>query len=375
MRWFVFLLALFLAAPDPANAAPVFGLLAAAGKLTILGLSVKSLGFRLLVTVGLSILARTRRKTPRPPGIRIDNPTGGGTNPQTFLLGRTASEGNMSCPTYSHGTVGGTPLAYLTVVRDFGDVAGISLRRVMIDDEYVTLGTTAHPDYGLPITDFNENGTDYAWVKFYDGTQTVADPFMLSAYGSHPDFPWSADMVGTGVPHAIFTFRSNTSRWRQAPKIRCEFDDIPLYDPRKDTTVGGSGLHRWGDISTYEATDNPQVMKYNIHRGIVLPDGNIWGGEAVEEDLPLSNWFAAMNACDLVADGETMPQYQAGLEVGVNEKPADVLEEFDKACAGQSVEIGGTANFFDRLHLSCFHNASTANLSAHATTRRQPIIH
>ncbi len=342
MRWFLFLCALFLAAPLPANAGPMLlGLLVGPGTFTIAGLAINSLGFRLLATVALSALARAMQPKPTQPGIRSEYPSGGGTNAQTFMLGRIASAGNKTSPPYSHGSAGGTPNAYLTLVRDFGDMPGTSLNRVMINDEYVTLDTVAHADFGYPILEFRESGTDYGWVKFYDGSQTVADPFMLATFGADPDYPWTADMVGTGVPYGLFTFRFNRERFSQVPKVICEFDGIPLYDPRLDTSVGGTGSHRWADPATWEQTTNPQVHKYNILRGLTLPDGNIWGGEAAEEDLPLSNWFAAMNVCDVVADGEATAQYQAGLEVAVDQAPADIIDELDKACSGQTVEMGG----------------------------------
>ncbi|MGK3946306.1 hypothetical protein ABK046_49130, partial [Streptomyces caeruleatus] len=34
-----------------------------------------------------------------------------------------------------------------------------------------------------------------------------------------------------------------------------EVDGAPLYDPRKDSTVGGSGSHRINDIATWEYTN------------------------------------------------------------------------------------------------------------------------
>lgn len=341
MRFAATIILAMLAFSGPAHAAGLVGLLAGPGTLTIAGLAVNSLGFRLLATVALSALSRALRKKPRPPGIQTQFPTDGGTNPQSFILGFYASEGNKTAPNYSHGSVGGTPLAYLTIIRDFGDVPGQTLSRVMINKEYVTLDETEHPDFGKPVIELREGSTDYAWVKYYDGTQVAADPYLLATYGADPDRPWTSEMIGLGVPYAIFTFRFNRDKFPGEPSIRAEFTGVPLYDPRKDTSVGGAGSHLWDDPSTFDATTNPQVIKYNILRGIELPDGAIWGGGVDEDDVPLSNWFAAMNACDAIADGETEAQYRAGFEVKVSDEPADVLKELDVACAGQTVEIGG----------------------------------
>ncbi|NOX39754.1 MAG: hypothetical protein GXP05_04370 [Alphaproteobacteria bacterium] len=342
------LLILLLTLAEPAQAGPLIGLLTGAagftGAITIAGIATTSLGFRLLATVALSAISRALQPKPKlqmPQGIRTQYPTAGGVTPQTFMLGYYASEGNRICPDYTFGSAGGTPNAYLVKIRDFGDVPGMSLGRVMINKQFVTLAAVAHPDYGFPVLDFREGTTDYAWVKYYDGSQIAADPFMLAQFGADPDYPWSADMVGTGICYAIFTFRYNRERFSDDPSLRCEFTGIPLYDPRKDTTVGGAGTHRWGTLATYQTTTNPQIMKYNILRGITLPDGSIWGGEAAAPDVPLSVWFAAMNECDVVANGETAPQFQAGLEISVDQEPADIIDELDKTCLGQTFEAGG----------------------------------
>jgi hypothetical protein len=106
-------------------------------------------------------------------------------------------------------------------------------------------------------------------------------------------------------------------------------------------SAGGAGAHRWGNSATYEPSTNNAVLAYNIQRGIVLPDLGIWGGRAEAEDLPLPNWFAAMNACDMTVGSPAVAQYQAGIEVRVDMEPAAILEELMKACTGQIAEVGG----------------------------------
>lgn len=298
---------------------------------------------RLLVSVASSALIQAlTTKKQRPPGIKTDVTQTGGTVPQSFVLGLYATAGTMVCPPMSHGSAGGTPNAYLTYVIDLGDIAGLEVSRIILNDEYVTLGAVAHPDYGLPV-----EGTyaGRAWVKLYDGSQTAADPMLLAKYGTYPERPWSTDMIGRGVPHAILTFRYDAKVWRGGlPTCRFEVTGLPLYDIRADSTAGGSGPQRWSDPSTWAVTDNPFVMIWNILRGIALPDGSTWGGGIEAADLDLASFSAAMNACDASAPtnaGGTEAQFRAGLEVGVDEQPADVIAELLKAASGQLAEIGG----------------------------------
>ncbi|WP_375227493.1 phage tail protein [Roseobacter sp. S98] len=301
---------------------------------------------RILTTVAFSVLRAALTRTDRPgttraPGIRTAQTQTGGTNPASFILGTYATEGSLAAPMMSHGTVGGVPNAYLTYVIELGDLPGQTLEGLYVDGEPVTLGASQHPDYGKP---FEGRFAGYGWVRFYDGTQTAADPMLLSKYAAHPDRPWGIDMVGQGICYAILTFRYKREVYSSFPKVRFVLGGIPLYDPRLDDSVGGTGPHRWADRSTWEQTDNPAVLIYNILRGIDLGGGYIWGGGSDAEDLPLASWWAQMNRADVAIAldaGGTERQYRASYEVLVDDEPAAVIEEILNACSGELSENGG----------------------------------
>lgn len=325
----------------PAVGAAIAGIFSSIGTAFAAGGFFTTFVGRLLLAVALSALQAALAPKPKEPGIKTKVTQTGGTNPQAFPLLKYAVGGTYACPPMTHGTAGRTPNAFLTYVIVLSDVAGCTLSRVLINNQYVTLGGVAHPDYGLPVTG---SMAGYAWVKFYDGSQTTADPMLVSRYGSYPERPWTSDMIGRGTAYAIVTFLYNRDIFPGLPRVRFEMNGIPLYDPRKDTTVGGSGAHRWANRATWEATVNPMVAVYNIMRGISLLDGSIYGGNFPAADLPLATWFGAMNECDLlVSDGAsgTEAQFRAGLEIAVDEEPADVIAELLKACTGQVADIGG----------------------------------
>lgn len=301
---------------------------------------------RLITAVAMTELSHALQKKPDMPiaGIKTQTTAGGGTNPVSFILGRYATAGVAVCPAMSHGMSGSgkVPNAYLTYVIAISDMPGVTLNRLVIDGEYATVGGTAHPDYGTPVA--VKGKSPAAWIKWYDGTQTVADPMLLSKYGSYPDRPWTSDMIGRGVTYAILTFGFDRQIFNSFPDVRFEVDGIPLYDPRKDDTAGGTGAQRWNNQATWAQTNNPMVMIYNIMRGVTLPDGAVWGGGSGAADLPAAEWFAAMNACDApvaLAAGGTEPRYRAGYEVTVDTEPAAVIDELLKSCSGQVADIGG----------------------------------
>lgn len=292
------------------------------------------------VSIGLSALARALAPKPRPAGISTETTTTGGTTPQKFILGRYATAGQLIAPPMSYGAAGKTPRAYLVYPLAVSCLPGVTLERVVINDDYVTLGA-AGANWGRPATG---DLAGYAWIDWRDGSQTAAHADLLAAFAADPDRPWSADMVGPGTAYAICRFKYNREVFNGLPALRFECLGIPLYDPRQDSTVGGTGAQRWSTPSTWTQTSNPAVMIYNILRGIALPDGQVWGGGIAAEDLPLASWFAAMNECDIaipLAAGGTEPQFRAGLEIALDDEPASVIEELLKACSGQIAEFGG----------------------------------
>lgn len=311
------------------------GFFATAGIGAAIGSAINSL----LTSVALSALSRAlgpKRGGAREAGLRTTSTMAGGTSPEGFILGWYATEGQLVCPPMSHGTVDKTPNAYLTYVIELGGIAGQGLDGLIIDGEPVTLGGTAHADYGLPVQGRFDGA---AWIKYYDGTQVAADPMLLAKYGTYPERPWTSNHIGAGLCYAILTFKRDPEIFSGYPKVRFVMTGIPLYDPRKDSTAGGSGAQRWGNKSTWSTSENPMVQAYNILRGITLPGGHVWGGEAAAADLSYAQWAAAMNDCDEISDGAA--RYRSGFEVLVEDEPYGVIEELLTACGGQLAEMGG----------------------------------
>jgi hypothetical protein len=324
-----------------------------------------TIGGRLLASVALGVvqyaIGTVLAKSQRGSGIQLDNTAVGGTNPLSFQLGTYATAGSAICPELVHGGAN----KYLNYVIAVSDVRGVALKRLMINGAYATISETSpHPDYGKRIVGTFESdedqitGTDSdgtpvvstvvdnkAWIRYYDGTQTTADAMLLSKYPAGSDFPWSSDMIGRDLCYAVLTFKHSSKVFTSKPSVRFEVGGIPLYDPRKDTTVGGSGSHRWGTVSTYEASDNPFVQIYNILRGVTLVGGVTWGGGCTADQLPLTNWFAAMNACDALvtnSGGSTEKRYRSGIEVFVSDEPASIITELLKVCSGEISNVAGT---------------------------------
>ncbi|WP_417627081.1 hypothetical protein, partial [Pararhodobacter aggregans] len=329
--------------------------------------AIGSIALRLLGSVALSALSQALAPKPKPSGLRNENTLSGGTTPEAWMLGATATGGTFVCPPMTHGSAGKTPNAFLTYVVELAGIPGHQLDGLILNGERVVIQATApHPDYGQRIGGAYEGR---AWIRYHDGTQTTADAMLLAKYPAPFVRPWSADMVGEGICYAVLTFQYDREVFQGWPQCRFELSSVPLYDPRRDSSVGGEGAHRWGQPATYEPSNNTAVQIYNAARGIALPSGDIWGGEIPAEDLPLPVWTAAMNVADAAADNGTggsapepgswleeliakllngwigqpgtEPLFRSGVEVQADDEPFAVIEELLKGCTGALTETGG----------------------------------
>lgn len=349
MRWIsllVLTLWLLVAGASGAHAGPIGVALAGIGSFLASGTILAQLALSAIFTavkIGISLLTKAK-ETNKEAGVSSDVTFGGKTS-ESFLIGRFATPGHLEYMN-TYGNVDKTPNAYLTTVLSMGDLpmAGTGL---WVDDKKIVLPdmSGAAPDEkGWPLSEFNVDGKDHLWVRFYDGSQTATPPFLLSKFGTDPNRPITADMIWRGVPLLIATARVNSEVFNSFPEYIIESSGIKLYDPRKDTTVGGSGAHRWGNQATYEPSNNNIVQAYNILRGIFYGTEHFWGGRCEAWQLPVANWMAAMNACDLaitLTGGGTEPQFQSGGEVFVEEEPLSVVEALIKGASGTFANLGG----------------------------------
>jgi hypothetical protein len=340
MTMFLALLAVLLVLPGAAAADPVsnaiFTWLATAGVPVGTATAIATATVQFIKGLGLSLLGQLFQEKPKVKqrGIQTEQTTTGDVTPLTFIVGRYSTEGHLIAPGYSRGK-NNKILTYIVGVSDI-PVTGLS-GRVAINGEWTDLVADGTDPDKYWFADLGD-GTK-GWLWFFDGTQTTAFQHLVDEYGSHPDRPWTTDHIIEGGAYAVMEFWFDREVYSGFPRFRFEIDGIPLYDPRKDSTVGGSGSHRWSDTSTWELTKNPQVINYNILRGITLPNGDIYGGLIPAEDLPLDNWFAAMNACDALIGSR--PTYEVGFEIDVSQEPFDVIKEMNKASFAQMSELGG----------------------------------
>ena len=308
-----------------------------------------AIGAALSVVGGL--IQKALAKKPEARGVQLQVEMGDD-KPVSAVIGRYATAGKRKY-IGTWGSAGKTPNAYVTDVIEIGNYpsfAGpLGLTSVWIGEHLcAVLWDQPHEDgRGYPIAQFRTaNGTDHLWIKYLDGSQTAADPFLLAKFGDDPDHPYTASMVGRGCQAVILTARFHRELFSGGlPQGLYEPHPVRMYDLRKDSTNGGAGPHRWNNPSTWEPTLNPMVQAYNIIRGMYYDGQWFYGGQNLAAHrLPASSWMPAMNECDKIVPikaGGTRPQFRSGLEIRGDVEPLDVLEELQLAANARIAEVGG----------------------------------
>lgn len=117
-----------------------------------------------------------------------------------------------------------------------------------------------------------------------------------------------------------------------APELKALIRGAKLYDPRKDSTMGGSGSHRSDDPATWEFSDNARLAAFDW---LTQPEG--WGFAV--GDFDLASWNHGFDLCDEVVplkNGATEPRYRIAATVNLHDEPRKaVLERLLAASDGQ----------------------------------------
>lgn len=283
---------------------------------------------------------------------------GGDDVPRSIIMGRTCTAGSLAYHN-TWGTANGVPNAFHTRVVALADYPIQSLDRVFVQELAATLlKSETHSLYGWPVSEYRKGGIDHMWVKFYDGTQTAADSFLVGYVSSTPR-PYAANRIGRGVPYAIVTCMAPERKDGEPkplfsggpPAIKFEVTGARLYDPSRDSTQpGGSGTQRWADRSTWGGDGDhlPLVQAYNMLRGITFGGQWVYGLQSLNENrVPAADLIPQIAKCRASFTGPSgaEPQYRSGGELQVSAQIKTALEALLTSCQGRMMEIGGTYKF------------------------------
>lgn len=161
----------------------------------------------------------------------------------------------------------------------------------------------------------------------YPGKITSADKFEGMAVAVI-DLDYDPDIFPQGIPNVTAVLRG-----------------AKVYDPREDSTNGGSGSHRLDTPSTWEWSENPALHAYHFARlatGWAVPDDeiNVADVAAAAAVCDTSTTFT-LRLPDTTTTTVTLPRYRSGIRIASDSEPRAGMEEIMRAMAGRWGWAGG----------------------------------
>lgn len=227
-----------------------------------------------------------------PVGMSSLDASGWSTRP-TFLTSRsTATE--ISTTVNAQGSWSVTVPAYATVTTVYRYESDDSQAVVWWTQQGTTVTGSDTLTPGTQIRVIYWGGDESAVGKHVrvrvalGNSDQTADQVLMSEVGA----TWTSEHRLRGVAYLYVTLVRNQNIFPTGlPNIKARVRGAKVYDPRKDSTLGGSGGHRADNPSTWEWSQNLALC---IRDYLTRADG--LGIPAA--DLPASNWIAAAQTCD-----------------------------------------------------------------------------
>lgn len=298
------------------------------------------------VGIGLNLIAKAIAGKSEKPQFSINGQLqSGGDVARSIILGHTVTAGSL---VYANtwGDGGKTPNEYFTQVIAISDIPINGIIQLWVNGEPVTISGTLDPDdKGFQIPEYRKGSDNHLWIRFHDGTQSAADSLLVNRVSSS-SHPWQSSRIGYGVAYAVVTAEVDPEFFTGFPQFKFEVQGARLYDPSRDSSVGGVGAQRWDNPATWggDGDDLPAVQIYNLLRGFNYGSQWFYGLQGVSAArLPPADWIAQINKCRALIAGPVgpEPQYYTGGEIHVGAQIADAIEALLTGCQGKLSEIGG----------------------------------
>lgn len=220
-----------------------------------------------------------------------------------------------------------------------GSIIGYGKRKMGDKEAHVVAVTLAgHQIESAELYEVNgkpkPSGTTYTIMR---GDQTTANQTALQYCDG-----WTENHIGFGRAYAVITIPIDPEEMPSGlQNITFKVKGKRVYDPRKDTTVGGDGPHRANDEATWEWSDNAILCAFDYQRFHGFRKLSL-------NKFDLSHIMEQANICDeMVSYTDSDGQQQSEKRFTCNgswtfdQSPPKVLERIMSACGGKPYRRGG----------------------------------
>ena len=283
------------------------------------------------ITAGLTAVSRELSNIPKT--LRGQTQEYNGTVAQrTLIYGTTRVSGMNVIPPIVSGADGAMMHQVLALAgHEVSGISSVWFNQEEITNANITAITQSASDGLVTAGTFK----DYAWIRRYDGTQTAVDTILDGASGY-----WTMNHIGYGISYLAIQYKYDKSVYGPIgkPEVSCLVAGKKVYDPRKDSTEGGSGSHRHTD----DLTSSPVVIaadtwEYSANPALCLADYLCDNDLGMGEDPARIDWASvasAANECDEVVQVPTgdSPQsvgqyrYRCNIVLSVTDRYEDNID-------------------------------------------------
>lgn len=197
------------------------------------------------------------------------------------------------------------------------------------------IDTGTYNAVGVPITVTYtaSRGQSKARIRKFLGLAAGERDTDLETWTAADDAPWTAAQLGRGKPRLHVTHRwDDTIYTAGVPAASAIVRGRAVYDPRQDSTNGGSGAHRVNDPTTWSWTRNPARIAADY---LMSPLG--FNVAASKVDWP--SVIAAANACDETVNSTARYSCDGVLSTDASRKAN--LESILSSMVGSAYYSGG----------------------------------
>jgi len=203
-----------------------------------------------------------------------------------------------------------------------------SFGSLYINDELITLsGTSATGAWANALSVYRNLGTE---------TQSAL---------SIPSSSWPSSARGLGIAHYAlkWDFSSDNGKKQLSGGIPTRITQVirgaKLYDPRKDSTRGGTGSHRADNQSTWEWSDNWALVVAHYLLGWYSGGSLIYGVGTDPDNIDWASVITMADVCDTVVDSK--PKYRVGGIFAITQDHENIIGQLESAVGGKVSMFGG----------------------------------